>query len=107
MATITLSSGSRYKDTGVYDSVWGPRFALFEAPPEFLGSIDAQLHEVQANEVGMLDILAVTYYGHGQEYLWWVIALANGIIDPDTETYVGQKLVIPSRALALSFVARS
>jgi len=106
--TLTLSAQSRYKDTDVYTTdTYGRQFALWEAPSEFSESYeDARLHEVKKFEIGMLDKIAVTYYGPGQEVMWWVIAQANGLIDPETDMYVGQKLVIPPRSALLNFVAR-
>ena len=107
--TLTLSSDSRYKDTNVYTTdTWGPRFALFEAPPEFLESYDdSVIHEVRKYQIGMLDMLAVQYYGAGRESLWWIIALANGIIDQETDMYTGQKLVIPPRSAVLAYISRT
>jgi len=107
--TLTLSSASRYKDTNVYSTeTWGARFALWEAPPEFLEAYeDSVVHEVRKFQIGMLDMLAVQYYGAGREELWWVIAQANGIIDQETDMYVGQKLVIPPRSAVLAYISRT
>jgi len=107
--TLTLRSDSRYKDTPIYTATDDkPVFALFEAPGEFTESDeDASTHEVKSNEIGMLDKLAVLYFGAGQEHMWWVIALANALVDPEMEMYVGQKLVIPQRSLVMKYIARA
>jgi len=41
------------------------------------------------------DLIAYTYYGN--EQLYWVIAYANGLVDPFAETYIGRRLRIPDR----------
>lgn len=48
-------------------------------------------HEVTA--VDRLDLLAVQYYGDSQ--LWWMIADANGVSDPD-------ELLVPGRLIRIS-----
>jgi hypothetical protein len=108
--TLTLRSDSRYKDTPVYtDPDDGkPVFALFEPPVEFTAAYeDSSIHEVKSNEIGMLDMLAAYYYGPGQEHMWWVIALANAIVDPEMEMTVGMKLVIPPRSAVLKYISRA
>lgn len=103
---LNLAADSRYKDTPVYAATGGPMFALFEAPAEFTQvQTDARRHRVHQHEIGMLDALAVRYYGPTQESLWWAIALANAILDPE-EMYAGQVLLIPPRSAILSFISR-
>lgn len=41
------------------------------------------------------DLIARKYYGN--EHLYWIIAYANKMIDPFAETYIGRKLILPSR----------
>jgi len=41
------------------------------------------------------DLISLDCYG--TEYLYWVIAYVNGMIDPFAETYIGRKLRIPDR----------
>ena len=108
MVTLNLSILSRYKDTPVYVSATGkPEFALFEAPIEFTeGREDYREHRLRKFEVGMLDKLAVRYFGAGYESMWWVIALVNGMVDPEVEMFSGQVLLIPSREAVLEYVAR-
>lgn len=108
MATITLSSLSRYKDTKVYTAADGaPEFALWDAPIEFTENREGyRQHRVKKNEIGMLDMLAVRYFGAGHENLWWVIALVNGMVDPEMEMYTQQVLLIPPRDAVLEFIAR-
>ena len=108
MAILELSELSRYKDTPVYEAADGtPEFALFEAPVEFTQNRDGyREHRVKKFEIGMLDALAVRYFGRGYEELWWVIALVNGVIDPEMEMRDNQVLLIPPRDAVLEFIAR-
>ncbi len=108
MATLTLSSLSRFKDTGVYTGVDGtPEFALWEAPVEFTEDRDGyREHRVKRNEIGLLDMLAVRYFGPGHESLWWIIARVNGIVDSEMEMYEQQVILIPPRDAVLEFIAR-
>ena len=104
---IVLSSLSRYKDTSVYAGDRGPEFGLMEAPLEFLTATENyKQHRVQQHEVGFLDMLAARYFGQGNEQLWWAIALANNMSDPEIEMFSGQVLVIPPRERVTAFVSR-
>lgn len=105
---MSTSPVSRYKDTIVHsdngDFLYGP----WRAPEEFQTvGLSWKRHMVKQSEVGFLDILAVKYFGDGQDELWWVIAQANGIVDTETDMYPGQVLNIPPRALVDQFIARS
>ena len=51
-----------------------------------------------------MDSLAYKYYGNPR--LWWVIAEANGMEDPESELYVGRKLRIPNQKYVLENVVR-
>lgn len=107
MADITLSSLSRFKSTKVYTAADGtPEFALWEAPIEFIEDRESyRKHRVKKNEIGMLDMLAVRYFGPGHESLWWVIALVNGMVDPETEMQSGRVILIPPRDAVIEFIA--
>lgn len=61
--------------------------------PEVLDGIDTVDHVLAAGE--RLDTLASVYYG--DEELWWVIALANRVLDPFSLS-VGRRLRIPADA---------
>lgn len=52
-------------------------------PPTFPESKNDKVHQIKDHERLRLDLLADKYYG--DQYLWWVIALANDIIDPFLE----------------------
>ncbi len=84
-----------------------------EGPTEFADAPTATdssvptIHTVRNHEVGFLDELAFNYYGPGYERLWWTIALANAMIDPEHEMYTGQRLVIPARATISRFLSRA
>jgi len=53
----------------------------------------AALHKVRETEVGQPDQISYIYYG--QEQLWWIITLYNGLVDPISELTVGRVLHIP------------
>jgi hypothetical protein len=107
MPTLRISPDSRYKDTNVYDEGGVVEFALWEPPAEFVTTDRrTRLHRVSQNEVGFLDVIAFQEWGSGFESLWWIIAQANAIINPETEMYAGQSLVIPPREDVVAFRAR-
>lgn len=62
-------------------------------PPSIPVSDNDLFTEIQAGEVGRLDLVASRVYR--LEGLWWVIAFANDIIDPFEEATVGRKLRYP------------
>lgn len=103
---IEVSPIDRYKDTPAFVGSHGAQYALFNRPVELDGSVSRQ-HVVSGDEVGFLDKLAVRYYGNGQESLWFAIALANGIVSPEFDMFVGQVLVIPPRERMMQFIARN
>jgi hypothetical protein len=106
--TVTVTRTSRYKDTVPFLSAGGVEFSLWEPPVEFYAEVTGyQFHQVTAREIGFLDELAAMYYGDGNEALWWVIAQANGMIDPDRDMHVGDVLVIPPRSKLSEFIARA
>lgn len=107
MAEITLSSLSRFKDTKVYEAADGtPEFALWDAPVEFTEDRESyREHRIKKNEIGMLDMLAARYFGPGHESLWWVLALVNGMVDPEMEMVSGQVILIPPRDAVIEFIA--
>jgi len=106
--TIGISVRSRYKDTDVYSGTTEPEFGLFTEPEEFVEDDGSwKRHRVLPQDIGNLDALAVRYFGIGYEGLWWAIAMANAMINPEEEMVAGDVIVIPSRALAVKFIARA
>ena len=107
MPEITLSALSRFKSTQVYTAADGtPEFALWEAPVEFTEDRDGyREHRIKQNEIGMLDMLAVNYFGPGYESLGWIIALVNGMVDPEMEMRTRQIIIIPPRDAVIEFIA--
>jgi len=62
---------------------------------QFMRSLrDGQIHVVVANDVGDLPALSFRYYKNING--WWIIGMYNGIFDPFTDMYPGQRLKIPS-----------
>lgn len=107
MATLALSRLSRYKDTPAFLASGRAEFGLWTPVKEFTSTpAGSRLHTVKSHEVGFLDIIAVIYYGDGYETLWWTIAQANGIIDPEREMRAGMKLRIPPDSRKSQFVGR-
>lgn len=105
--SVLVPRDSRYKDTPVYADPFGTVFALMEPPVEFVEPRpDEKLHTVTRAEVGMLDHLAVRYWGPSFERFWWVIGLVNRLIDPDQDMRPGQVLRVPSRATVMEFISR-
>ena len=88
---------SRYAGTPVVDGhhyeTWLDPTTVDPLGPDILDGIDTVEHVINAGE--RLDTLAFKYFGD-EEY-WWVIALANRILDPFSIT-VGTRLRIPSDA---------
>lgn len=57
--------------------------AIFESPNKFnLSQTINKYHVVESVEEGRLDLISQIYYGDSQYF--WVIAMANNIIDPLT-----------------------
>lgn len=118
LGQLRLSNRSRYKLARVFiNTDESPRledrnpdgleFGLLPSLADFedLGT-EYQTHRVSSNEVGFLDLIAVAYYGAGFEELWWAVAYANRIIDPERDMFPGQELVIPSRTKLTAFLTR-
>ena len=91
---------SRYAGNEVID---GTHYAMWEDPaarnpygPDILDGVDTVEHIVRGDE--RLEVIAHRYYG--DEDYWWVIALANRIMDPFQVT-VGRRLRIPTEAKAI------
>ncbi len=98
---------SRYKDTFMAETSEGTILGLWQPPAEFQKILDGwSRHTVRQHEIGFLDILAVQYFGSGMEQMWWVIAQANGIVDPDVDMYAGQRLRIPTRDEVMVYISR-
>lgn len=110
MAVVPLKPQSRYKDTILYTLSNGKRvWGLFRLP----GGLDPTQptpgelqYRVKQQDIGFLDLIAYAHYGEAGERLWWVIAIYNGIRDPETDMQVGQVLRIPSYAFLSRFVSR-
>lgn len=65
----------------------------FQIRPDIPTSDDDLFHDLTAGEVGTLDTVANYYYGNVT--LWWVIAVANGVLNP-LRIPAGTRLRIPS-----------
>jgi hypothetical protein len=106
--TIRVSNRSRYKLAKVHlDAARGVVFGPMRAADQFytLGS-NYDVHRMPKRHVGFLDKVAADWYGAGNEDMWWTIAYANGVIDPETDVSSGQAIVIPTNELLTKFVMR-
>lgn len=61
------------------------------------------LHSVTQLEEGMLDLISYQYYG--TEAYWWIIAVANNLLDPVTEVTFGKSLIIPTKNAVSAYIA--
>jgi len=104
--TVVIPRGSRYKDTAVFRSTVGLEYGTYTVPREFRRADGFSTYRVTQGDVGMLDRVAVAFYGQGMEPMWWVIALANAMIDPELEMRAGQVLVIPPVEVASAYISR-
>ena len=52
-----------------------------------------------------LDALAVKFYGQGRENLWWVLAYANAVIDPEIDLAAGDTILVPPRESVFAFLS--
>lgn len=87
-----LESPNRY-EVGYQLSDGTYLWDTFQFRPEVPTSEDDLYHELTAGEVGKLDVVSFYYYGTVD--LWWVIAIANNILNP-LRIPAGTRLRIPS-----------
>ena len=65
----------------------------FQFRPTVVETTDDLYHTLTAGEIGKLDVVSHYYYGTPE--LWWVIAAANGILNP-LRVPAGTRLRIPA-----------
>lgn len=85
---------SRYAGNEIVNNhytMWQDPSARDPYGPDILDGVDTFEHIVAAGE--RLDVIAHRYYG--DEDYWWVIALANRVMDPFSMT-VGRRLRVPT-----------
>jgi hypothetical protein len=103
----TLDPESRYKDTNILSNIPSGkyRFEMWERPAELANmTLNSTRYIVHQHELGRLDLLAWNFYDNVK--LWWIIAAVNDIVNPLTDMYEGQILIIPDRNDVLAFVSR-
>ena len=106
VASIGLTDFSRFKSTNVFQTTTNENYyGIWKVPP----SLDKELlinnsskYVITEKDIGRLDLLAYRYFG--DERLHWVIALANGYIDPIDEMEIGAVMLIPSRDIVQNFI---
>lgn len=88
-----MASINRYVYTEILSKQNGnSHYNLYSKPLSSTEFIDGY-HRVEEREVNRLDIISLRRYGTSQ--LWWLIAMANNILDP-FYVPVGLTLKIPS-----------
>jgi len=91
--TKTFLPTSRYKKTSIYKGSDNQYYyGVWKVPKIDPQPVDVY-HTIATGEDLRLDAIAYKYYGNYQ--LWWVIAVANNILDPFTELKIGQTIRIP------------
>lgn len=81
---------------GKYYETWDDPSSRDQFAPDILDGVDTVEHVVQSGE--RLDIISHRYYG--DEDYWWVVAIANRVMDPFSIT-VGRRLRIPVTAKSI------
>ena len=88
---------SRYKGSKYYQRVIAGVGTYVEPEiwkaPEVPDAANDLYTEVLAGEEGRLDLVAMRIYRH--DSLWWILALANNIIDPFEEVTAGMQVRYP------------
>ena len=116
MVTYYPDARSRYKDTPlvrIADSPGSEVFITYDQfvpPQEFASKLNANqftVYTVSRMDVGFPDRIAWLCWGAGMEPYWWIIAMVNGIIDPETDLFPGQQLLVPVSSLLQLFLSRA
>jgi len=86
---------SRYNNIKLFVGIEG--YAVQETwdNPEIPERNDDTFHVVEAGEEYRPDLISLKYYSTSK--LYWVIGVANNMIDPFAETTPGMRLRIPNR----------
>jgi hypothetical protein len=56
--------------------------------------LETQVHIVSDTDLGQPDAIAYRYYGNSN--WWWLICSYNGVVNPLTDMFLGQRLKIPA-----------
>ena len=91
---ISIDKNSRYNSTTLFN-VEGILFFNTWNKKKYTVTGNEQYYEVKASDAGRIDLVAFNLYGDVS--LWWLLAYANGIIDPFVEIPVGTRLLVPLR----------
>lgn len=103
-----MASTTRYKDTLEYgDRTFGSVQGLFVLPAEFRTvGMDWTTYTVKEGDIGSMDRVASVKYGAGNEWAWWAILAANGIVDPERELFAGMRIKLPPFQMIQRFTSR-
>jgi len=98
--TKIFKQTSRYKHTNIYEGPDGSfYFGIWKVPTIEENPYDT-FYTVKFSEARRLEKIAFMKYGNVN--LWWVLALANNILDPFSELSEGQVIRIPNLAYIIS-----
>jgi|SRR5581483_2149796 len=98
-----VSRDSMFNNAKLYVDDGSNQFFSFTKNISFPESQTDSFHVVQAGEVNRLDIISNNFYQTPN--LWWVIAVANNIVNPFSDVYVGKPLRIPDIAIVRASTA--
>lgn len=81
-------------------------FEFFDLPsfPEIVPQSNDKFIDIDDKYMGRLDLLA--YDTYGDENLWWVIALANGLDQLPTDMRVGIRLRLPAKSYVDALISK-
>ena len=68
---------------------------------KFLQNREINQTTITERTAGRLELVADDFYGN--VFLWWIIALANNILDPINDVTIGKTLIIPTLSDVESF----
>jgi len=92
--TVNISRLSRYASSDVFNAGGSLILNTFDVSL-YSSTGDEQYYEVKSEDENRLELIAYKLYGDAT--LWWLLAYANGIIDPFTEISIGTRLLIPRK----------
>lgn len=84
----------RYQGQGAAQSEELPDWLNARYADLYLASMETQLHIVSDTDLAQPDAIAYRYYRNSN--WWWLLCSYNGIVNPLTDMFLGQRLKIPA-----------
>ena len=95
---ITLNSKNEYDyDTLSFQFIDFRKWLKKQDPSSY------KTHTVNQLEQNLLDLISFEEYG--TESYWWIIAIANNMLDPVNDVKYGTTLIIPTRNTISTYIA--